>query len=56
MEKQLYFLSSRYYLELVTTYGSEIEVESLDPTYMFLKLTEGQLEELNAVEIFPSPV
>lgn len=51
-----YILEAKHYFFIETTYGKEVKILSVDPAYMILKLTDGQVEELNALEIFPSPV
>ena len=51
-----YILETKYLFFIETTYGEEVKILSVDSAYMILRLTDGQVEELNALEIFPSPV
>lgn len=53
MERKYYCLDSEHHDELVSMYGDEISIVSKGPVSFFFYLTNGQLEELNAIGIFP---
>jgi hypothetical protein len=53
MERKYYCLESEHHDELVSMYGDEISIIAKGPVSFFFYLTNGQLEELNAIGIFP---
>lgn len=55
MTRALYTLNRDCLFEVGQMYGDEIQISAIRPLTFDVYLTEGQVEELNAIEIFPRP-
>lgn len=51
--KKTYILETKIVKQLEKIYGAEIEVVQPGDDWSLILLTDGQVEELNALEIFP---